>query len=217
MSHSKTFSRGCLALASHSHKIESCLKLASLAVLAGMVAVACNKGTSNSVAGGAKILSVTSGGVGTSTYGGTQNLTVTVGNDSGLPAQAYSLNASIGAINGDLRQIGENVYELQATCANSNCTDVAFMIIDRKGFANTSGTFNSYLGTNPLVADGVTYPPTATSQYVLTSQPTGSVEFLYKATWSSTGSTWVLAKTLSDTTGTVTILSNAQIAALEQQ
>ena len=164
-----------------------------------------------------KIVSVNSGGVGTTGFGGAaaSNLTVTVSDSSGQAPQTYILSASLGAINGDLRQIGQYVYELQTTCANANCSDVAFMIIQRQGFANTTGTFNSYLGASPLVGDGVNYPYTASS-YTLTTQPIGSVEFLYRATGSATGVSWVLIKTLSDNTGTVSILSTAQIAALEQ-
>lgn len=196
---------------------KSSMKLVSMAFMACSLAVGCNKSSGNSVAGGVKINSVTSGGASTTGYSnsGSTALTVSVSDGSGQAPQTYVLNASIGVINGDLRQIGQFVYELQTTCANANCTDVAFMIIQRQGFAGTTGTYNSYLGTNPLAGDGVNYPNSASS-YSLTTQPMGSVEFLYRATGSPTGINWVLMRELSDSTGAVTILSTAQITALEQ-
>ena len=91
------------------------------------------------------------------------------------------------------------------------------MIVARRGFTNNTGTFNSYFGTNPLIGDGVNYPYTATTNYVLTTQPLGSVEFLYRATGNgSLGINWMLIKTLVDNTGQISVLTQTQILALEQ-
>ena len=214
---SKLSAAGYMHTALYAHRIESYIKLGLLAILATSFIVACgNKGVGNGAVGGVSILSVTSGGVGTG-YGGVTSLTISVADGSGQPAQNYILNVGVGAINGDLRQIGQNVYELQATCANANCSDVAFLIVARRGFANTTGTFNSYFGSNPLAGNGINYPASASTQYVLTTQPMGSVEFLYRATGNgSAGITWVLTKTLVDNTGQVNILNQTQILALEQ-
>ncbi len=204
-------------VAKKSYFIQSYIKLGLVAFLSTAFAVACgNKNDGNGAVAGVAILSVANGGAGTG-FGGVTSLTVSVGDSSGLPAQTYVLNVGVGAINGDLRQIGQNVYELQATCANANCSDVAFMIVARRGFANTGGTFNNYFnGANPLAGDGVNYPATASTNYVLTTQPMGSVEFLYRATGGTTGITWVLTKTLVDNTGQISVLNQAQILALEQ-
>ncbi len=214
---SKTLSKGYSFWAKNAHRVESYIKLASLAALATAFVVACGKkDTGNGAYGGLAILAVTSGGTAAQSFGGTTSVTVSVGDGTGATPQIYILNVGAGIINGDLRQIGANIYELQATCANANCSDIAFMIVARRGFANTTGTFNSYLGTNPLVGDGVNYPYTASTQYVLTTQPMGSVEFLYRATGITGGITWQLIKTLVDNTGQISVLSQTQILALEQ-
>ncbi len=213
---SKTSNGAHSQLAMKAHRIESLIKLALLALLATSFAVACgNKNEGNGAVAGVSIISVVNGGVGTG-FGGVTNLTVTVGDNSGQPVQTYILNVGVGALNGDLRQIGQNVYELQATCANANCSDVAFLIVARRGFVNTGGSFGSYFGTNPLAGNGVNYPATASTQYVLTTQPMGSIEFLYRATGNgAAGISWVLTKTLVDSTGQISILNQAQILALE--
>ena len=215
---SKSFSKSYSLWAKNAHRLDSYIKLAALAALAATFAVACgNKNNGNGAVAGVAILSVANGGAAAQGFGGATNLTVAVGDNTGGPTQTYILNVGVGVINGDLRQIGANVYELQATCANANCSDVAFMIVARRGFANTSGTFNSYLGTNPLIGDGVNYPYTASTNYVLTTQALGSVEFLYRATGNGTaGINWLLIKTLVDNTGQVSVLTQTQILALEQ-
>jgi hypothetical protein len=195
------------------------LKLGSTAALACSLLIACgNKGDSAQSVVGVRIASITNNS--TNTAFGNQNsnmLTVSVADDTGSNSFTISLSSSV--ISGDLKQIGSTIYELQSRCVNTQCTDVAFMILSRNGYLNPNSSFNSNFSGNQNSFSGsnVSYQPNVTSQYVVTTDVTSSREFLYRATGLSAGSTtWALVRSLEDKTGRIKLLDDTQLNALEQ-
>lgn len=197
----------------------SFLKFGSVAALTCSLMIACgNKGDSAQSLVGVRIASITNNS--TNTAFGNQNsnsLIVAVADDAGT--NNFTINLSSTMINGDIKQIGATIYELQSRCVNVQCTDVAFMILSRNGYLNPNSSFNSnfYGNQNSFSGSNVSYQPNATSQYVATTDVTSSREFLYRATGVTAGSTtWVLVRSLEDKTGKIRLLDDAQINALEQ-